>query len=65
MGRNKGRISATYVGAEYDEALDEHIRNLGVTRYQYLRGLVIRDMVAKGVLDPLEVRRADRYLLET
>lgn len=55
---------ATYISVEHREILNQMLENIGVNRYEYFKGLVLHDMVRRGLLSPMEVRRKDRHLLE-
>lgn len=59
---SKSTRVATILRPEEIEALNEMLEEMGVTRYQYARALILRDMVERGYLEEKTARGKDRML---
>lgn len=57
-------VATVYVGGDYLEPFNEVVKELDMSRSEYLKMLVLRDLVAREKITDKEVRRVHRYLLE-
>lgn len=57
-------VATVYVGGDYLEPFNDTVKELGMSRSEYLKMLVLRDLVAREKITDKEVRRVHRYLLE-
>lgn len=54
-----------YIGEHYLESFNNAVEKSGAeTRYEYIKALMVQDLVRRGILDVKEIPRSDLHLLE-